>query len=154
MNQRRISEGITIRAVIIKNNPQSPCSQSTKAPDEEDIVVLPKFPIEASKAYWVAVYARSTKSDMNVTNATVANAPAMSSISTEHANKSSFFPDHARTVNIKLVAAITVPATKSAFKLPNLIAKNPPNRVKLTLVRNPNHFEYRAISDFENPISL
>ena len=48
-------DGITIIAVIIKNIPQSPFNQSTKAPDEEARVVLPAVPIEASNAYWVAV---------------------------------------------------------------------------------------------------
>ena len=42
-------------AVKIKNTPQSPFSQSTKAPDEDASVVLPAVPIEASNAYWVAV---------------------------------------------------------------------------------------------------
>lgn len=48
---KNIRDGMTIMAVIIKNIPQSPFSQSTKAPDEEANVVLPAVPIEASKAY-------------------------------------------------------------------------------------------------------
>ena len=48
---RNIKEGITITAVIIKNTPQSPFSQSTKAPDEAANVVLPAVPIEANSAY-------------------------------------------------------------------------------------------------------
>ena len=59
-------------AVNMKNIPQSPFNQSTKAPDEDASVVLPAVPIEASKAYWVAVYVLSTNSDMKATNATVA----------------------------------------------------------------------------------
>ena len=51
MNQRQISEGITIIAVITKNIPQSPFNQSTIAPEEAAKVVLPAVPIEASKAY-------------------------------------------------------------------------------------------------------
>ena len=42
---------MTIIAVITKNTPQSPSSQSTIAPDEEAKKVLPAVPIEASKAY-------------------------------------------------------------------------------------------------------
>ena len=55
INQRQISDGITITVVIIKNVPQSPFSQSTSAPDEEARVVLPAVPMEANNAYWVAV---------------------------------------------------------------------------------------------------
>ena len=46
-----IKEGITIRAVNIKKVPQSPFSQSTRAPDEDANVVLPAVPIEAKSAY-------------------------------------------------------------------------------------------------------
>ena len=46
-----IKDGITMIAVIIKNIPQSPFNQSTKAPDDAAKVVLPAVPIEASKAY-------------------------------------------------------------------------------------------------------
>ena len=49
--KRNISEGITMTAVMIKNIPQSPFNQSTKAPEEDARVVLPAVPIEASKAY-------------------------------------------------------------------------------------------------------
>ena len=55
INQRQISDGITITVVIIKNVPQSPFSQSTSAPDEEARVVLPAVPMDANNAYWVAV---------------------------------------------------------------------------------------------------
>ena len=55
MNHKTIKDGITIIAVIMKNIPQSPLSQSTIAPEEEESKVLPAVPIEASKAYWVAV---------------------------------------------------------------------------------------------------
>ncbi len=48
-------------------------------PDEEAKVVLPIVPIDANKAYWVAVYFLFTKIDMKATNATVANAAAISS---------------------------------------------------------------------------
>ena len=48
-------DGITITAVITKNRPQSPFSQSTKAPEEAAKVVLPAVPIEARRAYCVAV---------------------------------------------------------------------------------------------------
>ena len=36
---------------MIKNTPQSPLSQSTKAPDDDASVVLPAVPIDASNAY-------------------------------------------------------------------------------------------------------
>ena len=45
------NEGITIKAVSIKKIPQSPFSQSTRAPEEDAKVVLPAVPIEANKAY-------------------------------------------------------------------------------------------------------
>ena len=63
----------------MKNVPQSPFSQSTNAPDDDAKVVLPAVPIEASNAYCVAVYCLLTKTDINATNATVANAAARSS---------------------------------------------------------------------------
>ena len=46
MNHKQIKDGITITAVKIKNVPQSPFNQSTKAPDEDASVVLPAVPIE------------------------------------------------------------------------------------------------------------
>ena len=51
MNHKKIKEGITIKAVITKNIPQSPFNQSTIAHDEAAKVVLPAVPIDASKAY-------------------------------------------------------------------------------------------------------
>ena len=51
INQRQIKEGITIIVVKRKKVPQSPLSQSTRAPDDEAKVVLPAVPTEASKAY-------------------------------------------------------------------------------------------------------
>jgi hypothetical protein len=50
-----ISEGITINAVRIKKVPQSPFNQSTSAPEEDANVVLPAVPIDAKRAYCVAV---------------------------------------------------------------------------------------------------
>ena len=76
-------------AVMIKNTPQSPLSQSTNAPDDDASVVLPAVPIDASNAYWVAVYVRSTSNEINATNATVANAAAISSNMTATANNNS-----------------------------------------------------------------
>lgn len=55
MKNKIISEGITIIVVIIKKVDQSPLSQSTRLPEDEAKVVLPAVPIEASKAYCVAV---------------------------------------------------------------------------------------------------
>ena len=50
-----IRDGITISAVKMKNVPQSPFSQSTSAPEEDAKVVLPAVPIDAKRAYCVAV---------------------------------------------------------------------------------------------------
>ena len=55
MSHKQINEGMTIIVVKTKNVPQSPFNQSTNAPDEETNVVLPAVPIEASRAYCVAV---------------------------------------------------------------------------------------------------
>ena len=51
MIHRIINEGITISAVKMKNIPQSPFNQSTRAPEEEAKVVLPAVPIDAKSAY-------------------------------------------------------------------------------------------------------
>ena len=141
MNHKHIKEGITIIAVKIKNVPQSPFNQSTKAPEEDASVVLPAVPIEANNAYCVAVYVLSTNSEMNATNATVANAAAMSSNITATANNNSDFPLHANKVNNKLVNAINIPAKNIAFKTPDLITKSPPSKVKITVVIHPKVFE-------------
>ena len=61
---------------MIKKIPQSPLSQSTIAPDDAAKVVLPAVPIEASRAYCVAVYVLSTNIEMKATKATVAKAAA------------------------------------------------------------------------------
>ena len=50
-----MSDGITINAVNTKNMPQSPFNQSTSAPEDDAKVVLPAVPIDAKRAYWVAV---------------------------------------------------------------------------------------------------
>ena len=82
-----IRDGITISAVKMKNVPQSPFSQSTSAPEEDAKVVLPAVPMDAKRAYCVAVYERSTSSEIKATKATVANAAAISSKITATANK-------------------------------------------------------------------
>ena len=53
IDHRIINEGMTIIAVIIKNKPQSPFSQSTRAPEDEASVVLPAVPIDASKFFGI-----------------------------------------------------------------------------------------------------
>ena len=123
--------------VITKNIPQSPFSQSTNSPEEAANVVLPRVPIEASKAYWVAVYVLSTKSDINATKATVANAAAISSKRTATANSNSDFPDQASTANKRFVAAINIPEINIAFITPDRIANKPPSRVKMIVVTHP-----------------
>ena len=125
----------------MKNIPQSPFSQSTRAPDDDASVVLPAVPIEASSAYWVAVYVLSTSKEIKATNATVAKAAAISSNMTATANNNSDLSLHARTVNNKFVAAINIPARNIAFKTPDLITKRPPNNVKMTVVTHPKVFE-------------
>ena len=55
MSHRKTNEGMTIIVVKTKNVPQSPFNQSTNAPEDEANVVLPAVPIEASRAYCVAV---------------------------------------------------------------------------------------------------
>ena len=128
-------------AVMIKNTPQSPLSQSTNAPDDDASVVLPAVPIDASNAYWVAVYVRSTSNEINATNATVANAAAISSNMTAIANRSSDFPDQAKTENSKFVEAIKIPEINIALMTPDLIANSPPRRVKITVVIHPRPLE-------------
>ena len=128
-------------AVMIKNTPQSPLSQSTNAPDDDASVVLPAVPIDASNAYWVAVYVLSTNNEINATNATVAKAAAISSNMTATANNNSDLSLNAKTVNNKLVAAINIPATNIAFKTPDLITKSPPSNVNITVVIHPKVFE-------------
>ena len=91
---------------------------------------------------------------MNATNATVANAAAISSNITAAANNNSDFPLQARSVNIKFVTAIKPPAINIVFTVPDLIANSPPNSVNTTVVIHPSVFEYIAISDFEKPSSL
>ena len=141
MNQRQISEGITIIAVMTKNIPQSPLSQSTIAPDDAANVVLPAVPIDASKAYCVAVYVLSTSIEMKATKATVANAAAMSSKITATAKSHSLFPDQASTENKRFVDAINIPETNIAFITPDRIANKPPRRVNTTVVIHPKPFE-------------
>ena len=51
MSLKHIKEGITIIAVKIKKVPQSPFSQSTRAPEDEASVVQPAVPIDANRAY-------------------------------------------------------------------------------------------------------
>ena len=141
MNHKNIKEGITIIAVITKNIPQSPFNQSTNAPDDAARVVLPAVPIEASKAYCVAVYVLSTNIDIKATNATVAKAAAISSKITATAKSHSDFPDHASTENKRFVEAINIPETNIAFITPDLIANNPPKSVNTTVVIQPKPLE-------------
>ena len=117
--------------------PQSPFNQSTNVPDEEANNVLPAVPIEANKAYCVAVYVLSTKDEMNPTNATVANAAARSSKRTAAANKISELPTQANTENIRLVSAMIIPDTNIALSSPIRIEKNPPSSVNDTVVIHP-----------------
>ena len=51
MKNRKINEGKTMIAVMIKNNPQLPPSPSTIAPEDEAKSVLPAVPTEAKSAY-------------------------------------------------------------------------------------------------------
>ena len=111
------------------------------APDDEANVVLPAVPIEASSAYCVAVYVLSTSNDMNATNATVANAAAISSKITAIANSISDFSLHANALNKRFVLAIIIPAKNIAFNTPDLITNKPPKSVNITVVIQPKVFE-------------
>ena len=126
---------------MIKKIPQSPFNQSTKAPEDAASVVLPAVPIEARRAYWVAVYVLSTSIEMKATNATVANAAAISSKITAIAKSNSDFPDQANKENKRFVEAINIPDTNIALITPERIANNPPNKVKITVVIQPKPFE-------------
>ena len=128
-------------AVKIKNIPQSPLSQSTRAPEEDARVVRPAVPIDAKSAYWVAVYVLSTNSEIKATNATVANAAAISSKITATANKNSDLSLQAKTLNNRLVLAIKIPAKNIALRTPDLITKRPPKSVKITVVIQPKVLE-------------
>ena len=141
MDHSSTKDGITISAVKIKKIPQSPFSQSTKAPEEDAKVVLPAVPIEASNAYWVAVYALSTNSEINATNATVAKAAAISSKMTAMANNNSDLSLQANTLNKIFVLAIIIPAKNIAFSTPERITNSPPNKVNITVVIQPNVLE-------------
>ena len=127
--------------VITKNIPQSPFNQSTSSPEEAASVVRPRVPIEASNAYWVAVYVLSTSSEMKATKATVANAAAISSNRTVTAKRSSDFPDQARAANKRFVAAINIPEINIALTTPERIANRPPRSVNTTVVIQPIPFE-------------
>ena len=132
---------MTIIVVKTKNVPQSPFNQSTKAPDDDAKVVLQAVPIEASNAYCVAVYVRSTSKDINATKATVANAAVISSAITAIANYSSDLPVHAKTANNRFVIAINPPAKNIVFIVPALMAIMPPIKVNTTVVIQPKPFE-------------
>ena len=72
--------------------------------------------------------------EIKATNATVANAAAISSNITAIANNNSDFPYQANSENNKFVEAINMPETNIALITPERIANNPPNRVKITVV--------------------
>ena len=119
---------------MMKNNPQLPPNPSTNAPDEEANNVLPAVPTDANKAYWVAVKLRSTKRDINATNATVAKAAAKSSNITAKAKRTFDGPIQASTENKIFVLAIAIPAIISVLKIPDLIAIAPPMSVNTMVV--------------------
>ena len=125
INHKQTKDGITIRAVIIKKVAQSPFNQSTRAPDDEANVVLPAVPIEANKAYWVAVYVLSTNNEIKATNATVAKAAVKSSTITAIANNNSDFPTQASNANIKFVdvssSLESSPGEKNIKKINNFL---------------------------------
>ena len=116
-------------------------SEQTIAPDEAARVVLPAVPMEASKAYCVAVYVLSTNIEIKATKATVAKAAAISSKIKATAKSHSDLPDHARTENKRFVEAIKIPDTNIALITPERIANNPPIKVKITVVIQPSPFE-------------
>ena len=110
-------------------------------PEEEAINVLPAVPREAKSAYCVAVYVLSTRSEMKVTNATVANAAAKSSSKTAAANNNSDFSDHAITLNMIFVIAMAMPEINNAFTTPDFIENQPPKSVNEIVVIQPKPFD-------------
>ena len=78
---------------------------------------------------------------MKATNATVANAAAISSNITAIANNNSDFPYQANNENNKFVEAISIPETNIALITPERIANKPHNKVKITVVIQPKPFE-------------
>ena len=78
---------------------------------------------------------------MKATNATVANAAAISSKITAIAKSHSDFPVQANNENNKFVQAIKIPETNIALITPDLIAKRPPNKVNTTVVIQPKPLE-------------
>ena len=69
------------------------------------------------------------------------NAAAISSKITAIANNNSDFPYQAKIENKRFVEAINIPETNIAFTTPDLIANNPPIRVKITVVTHPKPLE-------------
>ena len=135
---KKAAQGFSMLKLIkLKDEILAPSNQSTSSPEEAANVVRPRVPIEASSAYWVAVYVLSTNSEMNATKATVANAAAISSNRTVTAKSNSDFPDHARAANKRFVAAINIPETNIAFTTPERIANKPPRSVNTTVVIQP-----------------
>ena len=123
-------------------------------PEEEARIVLPAVPIDANRAYWVAVYFLSTNKEIKATKAMVAKAVAKSSNRTDTANSTSSLPTQASKENNKFVEAIAIPERNNALIIPPFITKKLPNKVNNIVVVQPIPFEYTAISDFEKPISL
>ena len=64
------------------------------------------------------------------------------------------YEPHASMENRRFVDAINIPDINIALITPERIAKRPPKSVNTTVVIHPKPFEYKAISLFENPISL
>ena len=128
--------------MIIKNQTQLPASQlSIIEPEEEARIVLPAVPIDANRAYWVAVYFLSTNKEIKATKAMVAKAVAKSSNRTDIAKSISSLPTQASKENNKFVEAISIPETNIALITPDRIANNPPRRVKITVVTQPRPLE-------------
>ena len=102
--------GITISAVITKNWLQLPSRKSTTKPLLDATKVLPATLSDAIRAYWVALKARLHNREIKATIATVLQAAVKPSIITAAASSVTSGPVVAISENIRLEAAIAIPA--------------------------------------------
>src|SRR5690606_7661106 len=110
--------GITISAVRTKNSAQLPSSISTICPLNDDKLVRPKLPREASKAYWDAEKACPLNQLIKDTKATDEKAAVKLSTRMVAINNVSLGPTTAIQANIKLLAAIATPPINNPRTMP------------------------------------
>src|SRR5690606_6725023 len=105
------SPGITINAVRTKNKAQFPSSISTIWPLNDDKLVRPKLPRDASSAYCDAEKACPPNQLIKDTKATDEKAAVKLSTRIVAINNDSLGPTTAIQANIKLLADIAIPPT-------------------------------------------